>query len=73
MHTWDRTTGCLSGTRGRCAPKGTQYYAAYRGDELALNMVDADDKRFFPDEMMGKGIRMGADTVAGGRGACALQ
>lgn len=47
------------GYTGRRAPKGTQYYAAYRGDELALNMVDADDKRFFPDEMMGKGIRMG--------------
>ena len=44
------------GYSGRSAPEGKEYLYAYRGNDLALNMVDADESKYFRWKMMMEGI-----------------
>jgi hypothetical protein len=45
------------GYTGRAAPKGhPEYLIAYRGDRLILNLVDAADPAYIPDEIMNAAV-----------------
>lgn len=42
---------------GKAAPRGDEYYFAYRGKELALNLIDAADPKYIPDSVMDEGVK----------------
>jgi hypothetical protein len=58
------------GYTGRAAPKDhPEYLFAYRGTRLILNMVDADDPRYFPDEMIEEALSFLDDLIVNKRGS----
>ena len=42
----------MVGYEGKAAPQGEEYLVARRGNEIALNLVDAQDEKYIPVELI---------------------
>ncbi len=49
------------------APKDKNYYFVQRGDHMALNLIDAEDPDFIPDEAIDAGLRFLKQQYDAGR------
>ena len=48
------------------APKGKDYYFVERGKRMALNLIDADDPHFIPEEVIDAGLKFIDKHLAAG-------